>query len=269
MSEQTGAATGAATPGQPLLGQRALVIGGSGGIGSGLAHGLAEAGADVVVTYHTGEERARRVLAQVEALGRRGLAVPVDVRQRDEIEAAVQQANAALGPIDVLVTAIGAGAHAFFMEQDEADWERVWETDLRALFYASRAVLPAMIEQKRGRLIYLSSDSGKVGNLGGAVSSAARGGIHSFVKSLAREVARDNITVNAVCPGPTRTEQFEERMLHAGGHMKYWERVVRNIPLKRVAEPREIASLVVYLASPDAGFITGQALSVSGGLTMQ
>jgi len=107
-----------------------------------------------------------------------------------------------------------------------------------------------------------------VGNIGGAVSAAARGGIHAFTKSLAREMARDNITVNTVCPGPTRTGNFEERMMKAEGHKKYWDRVVKNIPLKRVGETREIASLVVYLASPDAGFITGQAISVSGGLTM-
>ncbi|HEY7068025.1 MAG TPA: SDR family oxidoreductase [Chloroflexota bacterium] len=268
MSAESAPAAGPAALGQPLLGQRALVLGGSGGIGGGLAEGLAAAGADVAVTYHTGAERAQAVLARVQAHGRHGTAVPVNVREPAEIEAGVRAATAELGPLDVLVTAIGAGAHAFFMQQATDEWERVWETDLRSIFYACRAVLPAMQERKAGRLIFLSSDSAKVGNLGGAVSSAARGGIHSFVKSLAREMARDNITVNAVCPGPTRTEQFEERMLHAGGHMQYWDRVVRNIPLKRIAEPREIASLVVYLASPDAGFITGQAISVSGGLTM-
>lgn len=246
----------------------AFVAGGSGGIGGAVAFALAEAGADVAITYRTGAERARQIVDQITAAGRRALALEVDVRSRKEIERAVRQAESDLGPIDILVTSIGAGAHAFFMEQDESDWEKIWETDLRSVFYLSRAALPSMIKRKAGRIIFVSSESGKVGNIGGAASSAARGGIHSFTKSLAREMARDNITVNAVCPGPTRTAQLEKRISTPEGHMKYWNRVVSNIPLKRPAEPREIASLVVYLASEDGGFVTGQAISVSGGLTM-
>jgi 2-hydroxycyclohexanecarboxyl-CoA dehydrogenase len=233
-----------------------------------VAVALAEAGADVALTYRSGAERARSVVQEIEKQGRRSVALEVDVRRRTDIEKAVAAAASELGPIDILVTAVGSGAHAFFMQQDEADWEKVWEADLRSVFYLSRAVLGPMIERKSGRVIFVSSDSGKVGNIGGAVSSAARGGIHSFTKSLAREMGRDNITVNAVCPGPTKTATLEERLLKSEGHMKYWERVVKNIPLKRVAETREVASLVVYLASPDGGFITGQAISVSGGLTM-
>jgi 2-hydroxycyclohexanecarboxyl-CoA dehydrogenase len=254
--------------GKILSGKVALVAGGSGGIGSAVAVALAEAGADVALTYRSSAERARSVVQEIEKQGRRSVALEVDVRRRTDIEKAVAAAASELGPIDILVTAVGSGAHAFFMQQDEADWEKVWEADLRSVFYLSRAVLGPMIERKSGRVIFVSSDSGKVGNIGGAVSSAARGGIHSFTKSLAREMGRDNITVNAVCPGPTKTATLEERLLKSEGHMKYWERVVKNIPLKRVAETREVASLVVYLASPDGGFITGQAISVSGGLTM-
>jgi 2-hydroxycyclohexanecarboxyl-CoA dehydrogenase len=251
-----------------LAGKIAFVAGGSGGIGSAVAVALAEAGADVALTYRSGVDRARSVVQQIEEKGRRSLSLEVDVRHRADIGKAVAATASQLGPIDILVTAIGSGAHAFFMQQDEADWETVWEADLRSVFYLSRAVLGPMIERKSGRVIFVSSDSGKVGNIGGAVSSAARGGIHSFTKSLAREMGRDNITVNAVCPGPTKTATLEERLLKSEGHMKYWDRVVKNIPLKRVAETREVASLVVYLASPDGGFVTGQAISVSGGLTM-
>lgn len=251
-----------------LAGKIAFVAGGSGGIGSAVAVSLAEAGADVALTYRSGVDRARSVVQQIEEKGRRSLSLEADVRHRAEIEKAVAATASQLGSIDILVTAIGSGAHAFFMQQDEADWEKVWEADLRSVFYLSRAVLGPMIERKSGRVIFVSSDSGKVGNIGGAVSSAARGGIHSFTKSLAREMGRDNITVNAVCPGPTKTATLEERLLKSEGHMKYWDRVVKNIPLKRVAETREVASLVVYLASPDGGFVTGQAISVSGGLTM-
>lgn len=251
-----------------LAGKVAFVAGGSGGIGSAVAVALAESGANVSITYRSGADRARSVVQEIETKGRRAMATEVDVRHRVEIEKAVSATASELGQIHILVTAIGSGAHAFFMQQDEADWEKVWEADLRSIFYLSRAVLGPMIEKKSGRLIFVSSDSGKVGNIGGAVSSAARGGIHSFTKSLAREMGRENITVNAVCPGPTKTATLEQRLLKSEGHMKYWDQVVKNIPLKRVAETREVASLVVYLASPDGGFITGQAISVSGGLTM-
>jgi 2-hydroxycyclohexanecarboxyl-CoA dehydrogenase len=254
--------------GQVLKGKVAFVAGGSGGIGGPVAAALAEAGADVALTYNSRAERAQAVLAQVQGFGRRGLALNVNVRRPAEIESAVKTAAAELGPIDILFTALGAGAHEFLMKQDPADWERVWETDLRSILYLSRAVLGSMSERKSGRLIFLSSDSAKTGNIAGAISSAARGGLHSFTKSMAREMGRDSITVNCVCPGPTRTDTLDEKLADAEGHMKYWDKVVRNIPLKRVGEPREIASLVVYLASPDGGFITGQAISVSGGLTM-
>ena len=245
-----------------------LVPGGSGGIGGPIAVLLAQAGAHVAVTYNTRAERARDVIAKVEACGRRGISYQLDVRKPSEIKAVVQAAAAALGPIDILFTALGSGAHGFLMKQDEAEWDKVWESDLRSIFHLTRAVLPSMIERKSGRLIYLSSDSAKAGNIGGAVSSAARGGIHSFTKSMARELARDKITVNAVCAGPTRTDKLQEMLGSADGHMQDWDKVVSRIPLKRVGEPEEIGGLVVYLASPLGGFVTGQALSVSGGLTM-
>jgi 2-hydroxycyclohexanecarboxyl-CoA dehydrogenase len=183
------------------------------------------------------------------------------------VDAAVAAALAALGRLDVLVTAVGAGGLGFFMRQEEAVWEQVWATDVRGVFYCCRAVIPQMAERKAGRVIVISSDSGKVGQLGGAVSAAARGALNAFAKSLAREVARDNVTVNVVCPGPTRTDRFEQGLLKEGD-ANVWERVLQSVPLKRAAEPREVASLVVYLASPDGGYVTGQTLSVSGGLTM-
>jgi NAD(P)-dependent dehydrogenase (short-subunit alcohol dehydrogenase family) len=192
------------SPGQPLVGQVALVVGGSGGIGGAIAVALAAAGADVAVTYRSGAGRAQAVVEQVAAQERRAVALEADLRERAAVDRAVAAALAALGRIDVLVTAVGA---------------------------------------------------------------AARGALNAFAKSLAREVARDNITVNVVCPGPTRTDRFEQGLLKEGdAHV--WERVLQSVPLKRVAEPREVASLVVYLASPDGGYMTGQALSVSGGLTM-
>ena len=245
-----------------------FVAGGSGGIGGPIAVLLAQAGAHVAVTYNRRPERAHEVVAQVKAAGRRGLGFQLDVRKPADIKTVVQAAAAELGPIDVLFTALGSGAHGFLMKQDEAEWEKVWEADLRSIFHLTRAVLPSMIERKAGRLLFLSSDSAKAGNIGGAVSSAARGGIHSFAKSMAREMAQHNITVNAVCAGPTRTDTLEGMLRNPKGHMQDWGKVVARIPLKRVAEPEEIGGLVVYLASAQGGFVTGQAISVSGGLTM-
>lgn len=255
---------------QPLGGKVVFVAGGSGGIGGPLAAALGAAGADVALTYHSRPERARDVVAQIEGYGRRAIAYELDVRDPAAIERTVAKATAELGPIDVLLTAIGAGAHEFFLKQDPAEWQRVWETDIRSIFFLCRAVLPGMVERKGGRVIFLSSDSAKAGNSGGAVSSAARGALHSFIKSMTREHGRDGITFNAVCPGPTRTDTLDKLLSddEREGHMKYWERVVRNIPLKRPGEPSEIAGLVVYLASPVGGFVSGQAISVSGGLTM-
>jgi NAD(P)-dependent dehydrogenase (short-subunit alcohol dehydrogenase family) len=256
-----------ASPGQPLIGQVAFVAGGSGGIGGAIAVALAAAGADVAVTYRSGGGRAQEVVEQIAAQGRRAIALEADLRDRVAVDRAVAAALGALGRIDVLVTAVGAGGLGFFMRQEEAIWEQVWETDVRGVFYCCRAVIPQMAKRQAGRVIFISSDSGKVGQLGGAVSAAARGALNAFAKSLAREVARDNVTVNVVCPGPTRTDRFEQGLLKEGD-ANVWERVLQSVPLKRAAEPREVASLVVYLSSPDGGYVTGQALSVSGGLTM-
>jgi 2-hydroxycyclohexanecarboxyl-CoA dehydrogenase len=254
---------------RPLSGKVAFVAGGSGGIGGPLAVALGEAGADVAITYNSRAERANEVVAKIAASGSKSIAYALDVRDPHAIGTTVAQAAAALGPIDILLTAIGAGAHEFFLKQEPSEWERVWETDIRSIFFLCRAALPFMVERKAGRVIFLSSDSAKAGNSGGAVSSAARGALHSFIKSMTREHGRDNITFNAVCPGPTRTDTLDKLLADdREGHMKYWERVVRNIPLKRAGETSEIAGLVVYLASPLGGFVTGQAISVSGGLTM-
>jgi 2-hydroxycyclohexanecarboxyl-CoA dehydrogenase len=254
--------------GKVLQGKKIFVAGGSGGIGGPIAILLAEAGADVAVTYNSRPERAEQVVAEIRKHGRRGEAYKLDVRSSDEIRAVVAAASEALGSIDVLFTAIGSGAHGFLLKQDAEEWDRAWQADLRSIFHLTRAVLPPMIERKKGRLIYLSSDSAKNGNIGGSVSSAMRGALHSFVHSMAREVARDAITVNAVCAGPTNTDTLDRLRGSTDRHMQDWDKVVSRIPMKRVCEPEEIGGMVVYLASDLGGFVTGQALSVSGGLSM-
>ena len=170
-----------------------------------------------------------------------------------------------LGPIDVLVNNAGWDRIEPFVDSQPETWDRVLAINLRGPIAVTRAVLDPMIERGRGRIVSIASDAGRVGSTGEAVYSGAKAGIMGFSRTLAREVARFGINVNTVCPGPTNTPLLQAEAEHnpklAG--------LARAIPFGRPAEPAEIAAAVAFLASDDAAFITGQALSVSGGLTMQ
>jgi 2-hydroxycyclohexanecarboxyl-CoA dehydrogenase len=159
----------------------------------------------------------------------------------------------------------GIDVIAPFLDTDEATWDRLWAVNLRGTLLATRAVLPGMVTRERGRIVNIGSDAGRVGSSGEAVYSATKGGVIAFTKTLAREVARHGVTVNCVCPGPTDTALLEQvreydEKLHAS--------LARAIPLRRLGRPEDVAAAVVFLASDAAGYITGQTLSVSGGLTM-
>ena len=238
-----------------LAGRVALVTGGARGIGAAIAGALAQAGARVAV----GDLDA----AAAAAAGDFG--VSLDVSRADSVRDAVAGVAAALGPIDVLVNNAGIDVIQLFVDSDPADWERVIDVNLKGTLHCCRAVLDSMIERRRGRIINLGSDAGRVGSSGEAVYSATKGGVIAFTKTLAREVARHGITVNCVCPGPTDTallaqvEDFDPK-LHAA--------LSRAIPMRRLGQPDDVASAVAFLAGDAAGFITGQTLSVSGGLTM-
>jgi 2-hydroxycyclohexanecarboxyl-CoA dehydrogenase len=244
-----------------LAGKVVLVTGAARGIGAGIARAAVEAGARVALC-DVAEASVRETAA---AIGERAVPVVMDVADARSVRGAVAETEARLGPLDVLVNNAGIDVIGPFVESDETTWDRLWAVNLRGTLLATRAVLDGMIARGRGRIVNLGSDAGRVGSSGEAVYSATKGGVIAFTKTLAREVARHGITVNCVCPGPTDTALLEQvraydEKLHAS--------LARAIPLRRLGRPEDVAAAVVFLAGDAAGYITGQTLSVSGGLTM-
>lgn len=246
---------------QQLDGRVAFVTGAGRGIGRAIALRLAEAGARVAVT-DADEATARAVAAEC---GEGALGLRVDVTDPASVRAAVARAEEVLGPIAVLVNNAGWDKMEPFLESTEETWDRVIAINLKGVLICVKAVLPGMVERGGGRIVSISSDAARVGSSGEAVYAAAKAGIIAFSKTVAREVARQQINVNVVCPGPTNTNLFREV---AAANPRLGDALKRAVPFGRLAEPDEIAAAVAFLASDDARFITGQTLSVSGGLTM-
>jgi 2-hydroxycyclohexanecarboxyl-CoA dehydrogenase len=236
--------------GAPMAERVALVTGGARGIGRAIALALAADGRRVAI----GD------LQQADVDG--AFAVRLDVADSAAVAAAVEAVERELGPIDVLVNNAGWDEMKRFLETDEPFWDRVLEINLKGALRTTRAVVPGMVDRGWGRVVNIGSDAGRVGSSLEAVYSGAKGGIIAFTKTLAREVARSGVTANTVCPGPTRTPmlaEMEPRMVEA---------LERAVPMRRLGEPEDVAAAVAFLASEAAGYITGQTLSVSGGLTM-
>ncbi len=250
-----------------LTGKTALVTGGGRGIGRAIALALAREGCQVAVADILGEN-ARAVAVEVEALGVKGLALPADLTRRVEVERAVAATLAQFGQLDILVNNAGWDRMGLFLDSDEETWEKIIAINFKAVLYTSKAALPHMVARGAGKVINIASDAGRVGSSGEAVYSGAKGAVIAFSKTLARELARHRVTVNVVCPGLTETPLLQSIREQSPKTEKIIEAVTRAIPLGRVAAPEEIAGAVVFLASPEADFITGQTLSVSGGLTM-
>ena len=268
---QDAEATTALAPLIDLSGKVALVPGASGAMGSAVGEVLAECGATVVLGYNQNAAKAEEVLARAKALGRPARADRIDATRLEDVQRWVDQVLAGYGQIDVIANCVGWHGHEsfkLFTEQSPEGWRELVDIELMATVYFAHVAIHHMMERGYGRIVTVGSDSSKVGESGAAVSAAARGGINAFSKSLAREVGRHNITVNTVCPGPTEGPALDRLMQSGDVGEKIIKAVIRAIPMKRVATAREVANVVAFLASDAASFMTGQAISVSGGLTM-
>ncbi|CAG0994544.1 2-hydroxycyclohexanecarboxyl-CoA dehydrogenase [Myxococcaceae bacterium] len=241
------------------------MTGGAGGIGAAVVRRLAGAGLRVAVADldEASCERLARELGPGEGFG-----VALDVTSPRSVSLGVAAAERALGPIDVLVNCAGWDELRPFVESDEPFRARVLEVNLAGPIRVTHAVLGGMIERRFGRVVQIASDAGRVGSSLEAVYSAAKGGLIAFAKTIAREAARSGVTSNAVCPGPTRTPMLEAMARADERGKKIVEGLSRAIPLGRLGTPEDVAAAVGYLASDEADFVTGQTLSVSGGLTM-
>jgi 2-hydroxycyclohexanecarboxyl-CoA dehydrogenase len=242
-------------------GRVALVTGGASGIGRACAEQLAAAGARVAVA-DLRVEQAREVAGALA----RARAVGLDLTDPVSVIRAVEETTREMGDIDVLVNCAGGDEVKPFLETDEALWDRMIQLNLYGVFRTVHAILPGMVGRKRGSIVNIGSDAGRVGSSGEGVYSGAKGGVIAFTKTIAREVARAGVRSNCVCPGPTDTPQLRGNV--AAGGEAFVEALTRAIPLRRLGKADEVAAAVVFLASDEASFITGQTLSVSGGLTM-
>jgi 2-hydroxycyclohexanecarboxyl-CoA dehydrogenase len=242
-----------------------LVTGGGGGIGSAICRAVAEAGHAVAVA-DLDVGRATAVAAGIVAAhGVPAVGIGMDVADDADVAAAIGRAQAELGPVTGLVSGAGIDVIGRFVDSAPRTWDRLIAVNLRGTIGVARAVLDGMIERKAGRIVCIASDAGRVGSSGEVVYSATKGGVIAFCKALAREVARDGITVNAVCPGPTDTALLDQV---AEASQKLYDGLARAVPMRRIAQPDDIAPAVAFLLSDGAGYITGQTVSVSGGLTM-
>jgi 2-hydroxycyclohexanecarboxyl-CoA dehydrogenase len=208
------------------------------------------------------------VAQRIRQEGGAALSVLCDITQRSSVDAAVKRVTDESGAIDILVNNAGWDVFTPFVRTEPAQWDRLIAVNLVGALHMHHAVLPAMIERRGGRIVNIASDAARVGSSGEAVYAACKGGLVAFSKTIAREHARHGITVNVVCPGPTDTALFADYKQGAGNPEKLVEAFNRSIPLGRIGQPDDLPGAVLFFASDDAAYVTGQVLSVSGGLTM-
>jgi 2-hydroxycyclohexanecarboxyl-CoA dehydrogenase len=245
-----------------------FVTGGASGIGRGIALELARAGQRVAVA-DLNRAGAEAVVDEIRAAGGDGAAVEVDITSGESVDAAVAEAERALGPVEVLVNCAGWDDFMNFVDTDEAFWQKVVQLNYVGMLRVTHTLVPGMIERGWGRVINIGSDAGRVGSSLEAVYSGAKGATIAFTKTLAREVATSGITANTVCPGPTDTPALRKFADSSGADAdKVISGMTRAVPMKRLGTPEDVAAAVRFFASDETSFITGQTLSVSGGLTM-
>jgi len=255
-----------------LSGQVAIVTGAGRGIGRATALELAQMGADIVVA-ELDREGAERTAAEVKGLGRRVSVVRTDVTSRDDLTAMADRARAEFGRIDVLVNNAGIYRAAAPLDVTEEHWDAIMNVNAKAVFFATQAVLPTMIAQKRGAIVSLASMAGKIGNRNNLPYNASKAAVISMTKSLALAHAADGIRVNCVCPGFVETDMWTYVSREQGKLMgltpeEFTRQRASQVPLGRMERPEDVASVIGFLVSSKSGYMTGQALSVDGGLVM-
>jgi 2-hydroxycyclohexanecarboxyl-CoA dehydrogenase len=247
-----------------LNGKVAIVTGAAQGIGRAIASRLADEGAKVALA-DIQFDSAERAASEIRAGGASAIAVALDVTRLDDAIAAADRVERELGPIDILVNNAGWDILMPFVETTPDLWDKVISINYRGVLNCCKAIAPRMQARGSGKIISISSDAGRVGSSGEAVYAGCKAAIIGFSKTLARELAANHINVNVVCPGPTDTALLKTAM---AGREKVLDAMARGIPFRRLGQPSDLAGAVAFFASPDSDFVTGQVLSVSGGLTM-
>lgn len=250
-----------------LNGKAAIVTGSGSGIGKAIAERLAAEGC-IVGVFDVNAVAAQSTVSTIAAAGGTAHVHPVDITDLGAVQAAVSAFEKSAGPIEVLVNNAGWDKAMPFIASTPELWKKVIDINLYGPLNMHYAVLPGMKQRKRGRVVSIASDAGRVGSSGESVYSACKGGVIAFTKTLARELARDNIQLNAVCPGPTDTPLLRSFAEQGEAGTKLIDGLTRAIPMRRLGQPADYPGIVAFLASDDAAFITGQTISVSGGLTM-
>ena len=250
-----------------LQNKTVIVTGGGGGIGGATCRRFGEAGSRVAV-FDINLESAAKTAADISQAGGVAQAFRCDITDHEGVKAAVAAAEAALGPISILVNNAGWDVFRLFKDTTPADWQKLIAINLTGALNMHHAVLPGMLERRHGRIVNIASDAARVGSSGEAVYAACKAGLVGFSKTIAREHARHGISVNVVCPGATNTALFDDYKKGAGNPEKLEEAFRRATPMGRIGEPEDLPGAILFFASDDAAYVTGQVLSVSGGLTM-
>ncbi|WP_290129106.1 3-oxoacyl-[acyl-carrier-protein] reductase [Clostridium botulinum] len=243
-----------------LTGKNAIVTGSSRGIGKAIAIKLAELGANVVLNYRSDINSVNEVVKEIESKGVKAVAIQGDISKFEDAKKIVDEAIEKLGSIDILVNNAGITKDTLLMRMKEEEFDKVVEVNLKGVFNCTKHVVPIMMKQRSGKIINISSVVGLSGNAGQSNYAAAKAGIIGFTKSVAKEIASRGITVNAVAPGFIATDMTDVLS------DKVKENIKNNIPLKRVGDSKDIANTVAFLSSNMASYITGQVISVDGGM---
>jgi 3-oxoacyl-[acyl-carrier protein] reductase len=243
-----------------LSGRAALITGGSRGIGRSIALNLSAHGAAVAVNYSRSEDEAEAVRAEIEKAGGKAMTVQADVTNPDDVERMVKETIDGLGRLDILVNNAGANRDTLMLRMSLADWDDVMNLNLRAVFLCTKAVLRPMMRERFGRIVNIGSVSGIAGNVGQANYAAAKSGLVGFTRAVAREMGSRNITANLINPGLVITELTKDV------RQEIVDAVEQRLMIQRLGKPEDVAACVLFFASPDAGYVTGQVLNVDGGL---